>query len=411
MSTRGPTAARAQNHGLPRFREATFATAYPFGRLELRDADVPVGVDLEAFNLSSDRLAASSWPVAVLRFVVTNRERRRWPCRGRIAAELHRPRRYYRCCRRQLQHHASGEDAQPAGLQSARRACCSAAGGRSRGPSIRVHRAGRARREDVTAGPAGRIAPGVTACSTSGTTSAPTAAWTSEPANPRHRSPRSRTGVRRRRRTERFTFLLGWHFPNRRAWEKPEIVGNYYTTLLDDAWTMLAGSPRSSTSWSSYRCLRQRLPRAICRAGQRGGALQPEHAAHADRLPDAGWRSSAGKAVPKHHHGRLPRRDSAAHSGNPARRDRHHSQVRDGDPRRSRSARDPAADTGRTHPWPAREASSSARSMTPRRVTGVVLAGGHRAASGATSSPSASMAAPSSPTPSTALPRPRPRSS
>ena len=39
--------------------------------------------------------------------------------------------------------------------------------------------------------------------------------------------------------TERFTFLLGWHFPNRRAWEKPDIVGNYYTTLIDDVWTML----------------------------------------------------------------------------------------------------------------------------------------------------------------------------
>ena len=42
------------------------------------------------------------------------------------------------------------------------------------------------------------------------------------------------------------TFMLTWHFPNRRAWDHgvhhagefggPEIVGNYYTTLYEDAW-------------------------------------------------------------------------------------------------------------------------------------------------------------------------------
>lgn len=37
------------------------------------------------------------------------------------------------------------------------------------------------------------------------------------------------------------TFLITWHFPNRRAWDHgthsgDEIVGNYYTTLYSDAW-------------------------------------------------------------------------------------------------------------------------------------------------------------------------------
>ncbi len=40
--------------------------------------------------------------------------------------------------------------------------------------------------------------------------------------------------------TEGFTFLLGWHFPNRRAWEKPDLVGNHYTTLYSDAWDAVA---------------------------------------------------------------------------------------------------------------------------------------------------------------------------
>ncbi|HUS47041.1 MAG TPA: GH116 family glycosyl hydrolase, partial [Phycisphaerae bacterium] len=41
--------------------------------------------------------------------------------------------------------------------------------------------------------------------------------------------------------TREITFLLTWHFPNRRTWtpekdKAPEIVGNYYTTRYQDAW-------------------------------------------------------------------------------------------------------------------------------------------------------------------------------
>ena len=35
----GPLGATAPTHGLPRFREATFRAAYPFGRVDLHDAD------------------------------------------------------------------------------------------------------------------------------------------------------------------------------------------------------------------------------------------------------------------------------------------------------------------------------------------------------------------------------------
>src|SRR5689334_10693269 len=56
----------AQNHGLPRFRNADFSTAYPFARLSLTDTDVPVELDVEAFTpfVPTD-VEASSWPVAV----------------------------------------------------------------------------------------------------------------------------------------------------------------------------------------------------------------------------------------------------------------------------------------------------------------------------------------------------------
>lgn len=60
--------------GLPRFRQATFTGAYPFARLQLQDARLPVKVALEAFNpmipLDSD---SSSLPVAVLEYSFSSR--------------------------------------------------------------------------------------------------------------------------------------------------------------------------------------------------------------------------------------------------------------------------------------------------------------------------------------------------
>ena len=62
---------KALNHGLPRFRECSFAAAYPFGQVLLSDPGVPLDVRLEAFNplipADADR---SGIPVAVLRFVL-----------------------------------------------------------------------------------------------------------------------------------------------------------------------------------------------------------------------------------------------------------------------------------------------------------------------------------------------------
>jgi non-lysosomal glucosylceramidase len=64
----------ARNHGLPRFRSCTFAAAYPLGQVLLNDPDVPLDVRIEAFNpLIPANADASGIPIAVLRFVATNR--------------------------------------------------------------------------------------------------------------------------------------------------------------------------------------------------------------------------------------------------------------------------------------------------------------------------------------------------
>ena len=64
----------APNARLPRFRDCSFAGGYPFGRVMLRDEDVPVDVHVKAFNpmvpVDAD---ASGIPVAVLVYELRNR--------------------------------------------------------------------------------------------------------------------------------------------------------------------------------------------------------------------------------------------------------------------------------------------------------------------------------------------------
>jgi non-lysosomal glucosylceramidase len=64
----------ATNHGLPRFRQCTFAAAYPFGQVMLADPDMPIDAVLQAFNpLVPADAEASGIPVAVLRYVLRNK--------------------------------------------------------------------------------------------------------------------------------------------------------------------------------------------------------------------------------------------------------------------------------------------------------------------------------------------------
>ena len=69
----GSHGAPGPNLNLPRFRDAAFATAYPFGRVVLRDADVPLAVHLKAFNpLVPGDADASGLPLASITVEVRN---------------------------------------------------------------------------------------------------------------------------------------------------------------------------------------------------------------------------------------------------------------------------------------------------------------------------------------------------
>ncbi|MGD0089842.1 MAG: GH116 family glycosyl-hydrolase [Planctomycetota bacterium] len=62
------------NHSLPRFKNCAFEAAYPFGQVLLSDPGVPVSVRLQAFNpLVPADAKASGFPLAVFRFVLTNK--------------------------------------------------------------------------------------------------------------------------------------------------------------------------------------------------------------------------------------------------------------------------------------------------------------------------------------------------
>lgn len=64
----------ANNHGLPRFRNCSFDAAYPFGRVNLSDPDIPVKAEICVFNpLVPGDADASGIPVAIFRIRLTNK--------------------------------------------------------------------------------------------------------------------------------------------------------------------------------------------------------------------------------------------------------------------------------------------------------------------------------------------------
>ena len=69
----GASGAVATNHGLPRFNEASFDAAYPFGQVNLKTPQIPVSVKMKAFNpMIPGDIDNSSIPVAVIDYELTN---------------------------------------------------------------------------------------------------------------------------------------------------------------------------------------------------------------------------------------------------------------------------------------------------------------------------------------------------
>lgn len=248
----GAEGAPMPNAGLPRFRQARFHAAYPFGQLELTDSAVPLRATVQVFNpLIPGDSERSGLPVALIRVVLHNPAR--VPVQAAVAAALP---------------NFIGMDGFAQQLDDFR-GKLDPTGAKS---NVNDHRRADGlegillRSEGVAAD---HPAQGTLALATTAKRKVThRTAWTEfgwsdallefwddfsadgklEPCTATTDTPTAALAVEievppgGQRTVE---FVLAWHFPNREAWgapagEKPAIVGNYYTTRFTDAWAAAA---------------------------------------------------------------------------------------------------------------------------------------------------------------------------
>ncbi|WP_040420746.1 GH116 family glycosyl-hydrolase [Actinopolymorpha alba] len=227
------------NHGLPRFRRSTFLAAYPLGQVVLDDPDVPVEVRLQAFNpLVPADVDASGIPVAVLRYVVTNTSDQAHEVSvvGNVQNFVG----------------TDGSEGKPAGNRNTVRDAGPCAG-------VFLH-------SDGVAGDAeqwGSLALAVVGePEVTRRTSWAEHSWGGQlldfwddfvvdgRVDEREGSaaaPMASVAATRRLapgEAHAFTFLLGWHFPNRLSWNREHTIGNYYATTYPDAWQVVLDTAR-----------------------------------------------------------------------------------------------------------------------------------------------------------------------
>ena len=245
----GSHGSETPNHGLPRFQDAVFAAAYPLAQVLLRDADCPIDARLEAFNpLIPADPDASGLPVAVLRYALHNRSGA--PVTASVCASIpnfigndgSQTRQDWRGERypigesknrntRRAGTHVEGIVMSSEGVAARAEAwgtmaLATPAGGRVSYRTNWVPRSWGGSLldfwDDFRAD--GRL---------DGRPSAAADASMASLAVEVEIPPQT---------TRKITFLLTWHFPNRRTWtpgkDDPDedIVGNYYTTRFADAW-------------------------------------------------------------------------------------------------------------------------------------------------------------------------------
>lgn len=242
-SSQGGTAV---NHGLPRFHDAVFAAAYPLGQIYFSDPGVPVEVRLEAFNpLVPGDAEASGIPVAVLRYVILNKTT--YPVHAAVCGTLPN---FIGMDGANVGQDWKNE-AQVRGAKKNKNEFRSSAGLRG----LFMTSSG----VDPKDAAWGTIVLATTAPQGTNRTSWLAAGWGrpvldfwddfSADGRLEERAPSgadmpfgSLTGEVNvpAGGSAGVTFLLTWHFPNRRTWtpkNTPEdLIGNYYTTRWQDAW-------------------------------------------------------------------------------------------------------------------------------------------------------------------------------
>lgn len=239
---------RLTTAGLPRFRDCSFKAAYPFGQVLLADSHVPLDVRIEAFNpLIPGDANRSGVPVAVLRFVLTNKTMRR--VKATVCGNI--------------QNFIGDDPSRLLGQADTRHTRRAGRINRTRKPTKSSKITGvLLQNQDIEPSSpfAGTMAIATTA--RSGVTRR--TAW-GPPGGASHLcdfwddfSTDGKLDNRSRDRniaslaasvsippksTKSVTFLLTWHFPNRRGWDTT-VVGNHYAGRYRDAWDVAVRTAR-----------------------------------------------------------------------------------------------------------------------------------------------------------------------
>ena len=230
------------HHGLPRFEQASFDAAYPFGQVNLSDASLPVKVRIKGFNpLVPCDIDASSLPVAVLCYEVTNCGDE--PLDVSVCGSI---RNFIGKDGSQFRTDWKG-DYIPVGAKKNRNVYRE-----EKGMKGIYFCSEDVDRDDPAWGTMALVtdSEGVVSYRT---TSKPDN-WSNallnfwddfsddgvmvEKSQPLEDDPMASLAIKKHiapHKTDTFVFFLTWDFPNRKAWSET-VVGNYYSTLYKDAW-------------------------------------------------------------------------------------------------------------------------------------------------------------------------------
>jgi non-lysosomal glucosylceramidase len=237
---------RLTTYGLPRFRKCSFRAAYPFGQVLLSDPDIPIDARIEGFNpLIPGDADRSGIPAAILRFVLTNKTNRTVQATvcgtaqnflgvdpslrgGRSDARRDNP------CGRVNRFRKPTKTSKAQGLFLSKR------GMDPNSPLFGTMALATTARSGVThrtgwmrPGGANHLCDFWSDLSDDGELD-------NRRANPNFASLAASVRIPPKS-SKSVTFLLTWHFPNRRAWSgrgknKESIIGNYYAAQYRDAW-------------------------------------------------------------------------------------------------------------------------------------------------------------------------------
>jgi non-lysosomal glucosylceramidase len=244
----GSEGSQAPNHGMPRFKSATFDAAYPFATVNLEDDEMPVSIKAKVFNpfIPCDA-DASGIPVAVIRYVVTNKTDREMQVAVGGSMDNFIGMDGYK-----LDFNSFNRALVPVGAKSNRnvyRASGHLAGIYMTSDSV-----------DHDASTWGNIALTTTELNKGYQISYRTQfnpkGWNSNMTDmwddfsddgqfenktfpQKVNDPRAALSVKLKlgpNETKEVQFLLTWDFPNRKDWDDKQTVGNYYSTKYTDSW-------------------------------------------------------------------------------------------------------------------------------------------------------------------------------